>query len=261
MSLKKVTVPSKAPLSVLASVEGGLEPELQRLQGLAKAIGKAQWVLVDEGEGLATQLAQHPALKALKAEALACAPGTGDWGRYAAAAARAQGRYCLLLPRTATAAPELFKAMQAACVGGAQLVFSRRPAGPGWAYAAEDWLWRLPGLDLGSPVLVARERWAVLAQALKPGAFLGLRLARLALQSGIPVCLCLAAELAPAKHGFSILGESVGAGRFFMAGAQIAAGALLFLASLFMVMPMSHFFGLSLMGVGFFAVCTVVGEE
>ena len=258
---KKAPVASKkAALSVVAPVEGGLEDEVQRLKSAAPALGKAQWILVDSGQGLAAQLAGHPGLRGLKAEALSCPPGSSDWTRFAGALTLANGRACLLLPRGAGAAPALFKAMLGS-LGSAQMVFSRRPGGPGWAYTLEDWLWRLPGLDLGAPVLVLRERWTALAQALKPGAFMGPRAARMALQAGVPVRLCAAGELAPAKHGFSILGESVAAGKFTLAAAQVAVGTLLFLAALFLVMPHSHFFGLSLLGVGFFVVCTVVGEE
>jgi hypothetical protein len=250
----------KGALTVVAPVEGGLEAESQRLVEASRSLGKAQWILVDVGQGLAAQLAQHPSLKGLKPEVLVCPPGSSDWSRFALAAPQAVGRSCLLLPRGTGAAPALFKAMQGS-LGSAQMVFSKRPGGPGWAFTLQDWLWRLPGLDLGAPTLILRDRWAALAQALKPGLFLGLRAARMALQTGVPVSLCPAAELAPAEHGFSILGENVPAGRFAMAAAQMAVGALIFLAALILVMPHSHFFGLSLLGVGFFVVCTVVGEE
>jgi hypothetical protein len=250
----------KTAISVVAPVEGDVEAEAQRLKAAAQSLGKAQWILVDGGQGLAASLAQHPGLKSLKAEPVACPPGSSDWSRFVGALPQARGKACLLLTRETGAAPKLFKAMLSS-LASAQMVFSKRPAGPGWAYTLEEWLWRLPGLDLGSPVLVDRGRWTALVDGLKPGLFLGPRVARLALQSGVSVRLCSADELLPAGRGFSVLGESFATGKFTLPAAQIGAGTLLFLASLFLVMPMSHFFGLSLMGVGFFVVCTVVGEE
>jgi hypothetical protein len=260
VSSQKTVSSGKTALTVLAPVAGPAEAEALRLLAWAKAVGKAQWILVDEGEGLAARLAQDPFLKPLKASAMSGPPSSGDWNRYALAAPQALGGWCLLLPRDAPAAPALFKGLSAAA-SSAELVFSRRPGGSAWAYMAEDWLWQLPGLDLGSPLLASRERLLSLVGAVKAGPFMGPRLARVALKSGVPVLLCAAHELAAAKHGFSVLGESVGARKFFMAIAQVAAGGVAFLAGLYAVMPISHFFGLCLIGAGFFLVSTVLGKE
>jgi hypothetical protein len=247
-------------LSVVAPVNGDPVSEAQRLLGVAESVGAAQWILVDDGTGLAERLAKHPGLRKRGMEALACAPGTGDWGRYFAALPMARGARCLLLPGGAALPQGLFKA-QSAASGRAKLVFSRRPGGSGPAYALQDWVWGLPGLDLGAPVLADRKRLQALAQALPAGRFLGLRLARLALKSGVPVYQSRWDELAAPAHAASVLGEGDGLTRWARGAVKVGVGVALFTLSLGWLIHISNLLGLSLMGLGFFMVFAVVGED
>jgi hypothetical protein len=237
-----------------------MDGELRRLLEVAATVGKAQWVLVDDGGGLAARLAQHAGLRKLGAQALAVPPGAGDWSRYAAAAGQAQGARLLLLPGGCGLPGGLYKA-QTAALARAQVVFSRRPGGSGLAYRAQDWVWGLPGLDLGAPVLAERQRLLTLLQAVPAGRFYGLRTARLALKSGVAVAQVGADLLPPPPHAAAVLGEGDGLTRALRGGLRVALGALLFTVGLVWLMRVSNMLGLCVMGLGFFMVFAVVGEE
>jgi hypothetical protein len=256
------TAPKLAPrLSVVASLGGSLDLETSRLLSCAQACPKAQWILVDSGEGLAQALAMSPALKALKPEALAGPKDASDWGRFVAALALLQGKECLLLPRGIAPSAALFKQLTFA-LSSAEIVFSRRPAPPRWPLILQNRIWQLPGLDFGSPVLLRRERWISLSQGKDPSSrFLGPRLARQALGSDAQVKLCEAPELPAAKAGLSVLGEAGLAPKIRSALQWIAAGAAVFFLGLIFLKLGRNFFGLSALGLAFFMIFANFGGE
>ena len=263
MSIKKRPGGTRAPgLSIVAPVSGSLEGETRRLLETARACRQAQWILVDSGtEGLAHALSQSAALKSLKAKTLDGLNGASDWGCFLAASPLLTGKACLLLPGGLSLSAALFRQLTTA-LSSAEIVFSRRPSSLGWPFTLQKFAWQLPALDFGSPSIILRDRLLALSKEKGPRSyFLGPRLAREALRSGSAVKLCEAADLEAPKGGISILGEGTRLLRLFSSGVQALLGLLLFLLALAWIMPKSNFLGLCLMGLGFFLVGTVFGED
>jgi hypothetical protein len=258
----KAQARTKSPeLSVVAPVEGSPETEAARLLQSSQACPKAQWILVDEGQGLAQELAKHASLKSLHVETARSPRASGDWAPFLAATPLLTGKACLMLPKGVTLGSLLFKQLSSA-LKTAELVFSRRPGAPFWPLRLQGSLWSLPGLDFGSPLLARHERWISLTQGKDPQAlFLGPRIAKEAMRSQVPVMQCEATEFSASVRGLSVLGEEARASKLKPSLIQLLGGSFLFLISLFFIMPRSNFLGLTLLGVSFFAICTVVGEE
>jgi hypothetical protein len=263
MTLKRPKAASsrKSSLSVIAPVAGNAAKEIQRLAQAAKACGPAQWILVDQGDGLASRLQGAQELKALKAEVHSAPEGSSLWGAYGSAASLARFKTCLLLSPDFPISPAVLESLRSA-TSSAEIVYSSRLLSHPWAFWVLEAAWKLPGLDFGSPVMIAQQRLLSLsANKNAASLFLGPRLAKEAILAGASLRQCPPQEALPWVDGFSVLGESALASKRLGQWVGYAGGAALIFLAFAFVLRLSNFLGLSLIAVAAFMIGSVFGRE